>query len=229
MKLRTLLLSIYPRWWRDRYGAEFDALLDDAPLSVGAVLDILADAFDARLQASRPSTQVIEPRIPEPPTQPQSPPPRVRRRGLGPIERELGVDRLIREAIERGDFDDLPGVGKPLDLSTYDVGNEWRLAYHVVKQAGETLPWIALGNEIVELRERLQQLLQLASAERARGFDEDARQRRRAAYLEHVRRLDALIDSYNNQVPLATLQQVRMPQHVAEQRFDAVWPLPHLR
>ena len=34
------------------------------------------------------------------------------------------VERRIREAVERGDFDDLPGAGKPLDLR--DAGDpEW--------------------------------------------------------------------------------------------------------
>jgi hypothetical protein len=227
MNVRHLLLTMYPRWWRERYGAEFQAMLGQVQLSPRAVLDILADAFDARLQPSRPPTQITEPPIREAAPQPRSPESRVRRRGLGPIEHELGIDRVIREAIERGDFDDLPGRGKPLDLSTYDLSNEWRLAYDVVKQAGETLPWIALGNEIEQFRDRLKHQLQLAGRESARYLGEDARRRRRAAYLEDLRRLDGLIDSYNNQVPLVTLQQVRMPEHVAEQRFNTVWPHSH--
>jgi hypothetical protein len=229
MNVRHLLLRLYPGWWRERYSAEFQAMLDQVQLSPRALLDILADAFDARLQPSRPPTQITEPHIREAAPQPRSPEPRVHRRGLGPIEHELGIDRVIREAIERGDFDDLPGQGKPLDLSTYDLSNEWRLAYDVVKQAGETLPWIALGNEIEQFRNWLQHQLQLAGGEYARCLGEDARRRRRAAYLEHARRLAGLIDSYNNQVPLVTMQQVRMPQHVAEQRFDTVWPHSHPR
>ncbi|WP_296389370.1 DUF1992 domain-containing protein [Williamsia sp.] len=38
---------------------------------------------------------------------------------------ESRVDRLIREARERGDFDDLPGLGKPLDLSGLDDPDWW--------------------------------------------------------------------------------------------------------
>ena len=33
------------------------------------------------------------------------------------------IERLIREATERGEFDDLPGAGKPLD--TADQGPGW--------------------------------------------------------------------------------------------------------
>lgn len=39
--------------------------------------------------------------------------------------RDRGVDRVIREAIERGEFDDLPGAGKPLDLSDADDPDWW--------------------------------------------------------------------------------------------------------
>ena len=38
---------------------------------------------------------------------------------------ESRVDRLIREASERGDFDDLPGMGEPLDLRGLDDPDWW--------------------------------------------------------------------------------------------------------
>ncbi|ASR03464.1 DUF1992 domain-containing protein [Gordonia rubripertincta] len=38
---------------------------------------------------------------------------------------ESRVERMIREAAERGDFDDLPGTGKPLDLSDSDDPDWW--------------------------------------------------------------------------------------------------------
>jgi hypothetical protein len=145
-------------------------------------------------------------------------------RGQGPIEHELGIDRVIREAIEKGDFDNLPGAGRPLDLGDYDPNDEWRVAFHVLKKAGETLPWIALGNEIATLRQRLQTLLDSAAAERQRGADSQVRQRYQARYLDQAQQLDALIASYNNQVPTYRLQQNRLPARVAEERFEAVWP-----
>jgi hypothetical protein len=46
---RRWLLRLYPPAWRARYGDEFAALLDLAPLSLWAVLDILLGALDARL------------------------------------------------------------------------------------------------------------------------------------------------------------------------------------
>jgi hypothetical protein len=45
-----LLLRLYPAAWRDRYGEEFAALLEERPLSPFDVLDIAFGAFDARLR-----------------------------------------------------------------------------------------------------------------------------------------------------------------------------------
>ena len=223
---RGWLLRLYPRWWRDRYGAEFEALLEDVPVSARTILDMLADALDARLQPVPPAgAQPAEaPGPAEPAVAPEHLAAPRRRRGLGPIEHEIGIDRVIREAIERGDFDDLPGAGKPLGPDNYDLANDWRLAFHVLKQAGETLPWIALGKQIEADRQQLAAELELAARQRAAGLDEAARRRRRTRYLEQAARLDGLISSYNTQVPSIQLEQARLPADVARARFDAVWP-----
>jgi hypothetical protein len=59
---------------------------------------------------------------------------------------ESPVDRQIREAQERGDFDDLPGAGKPLDLSDSGDPDWWvkRLARRENLDLGGALPG-ALG------------------------------------------------------------------------------------
>jgi hypothetical protein len=44
------LLRLYPGAWRERYGEEFDALLDDVELSPFDVFDIVLGALDARLR-----------------------------------------------------------------------------------------------------------------------------------------------------------------------------------
>jgi hypothetical protein len=51
---------------------------------------------------------------------------------------EIIAERKIKEAIERGEFDDLPGAGRPLDLDDLDpsLPEELRLAYRVLKNAG---------------------------------------------------------------------------------------------
>jgi len=46
---RTWLLRLYPRVWRERYGAEVAAMLADEKPSLRLVVDLLAGAIDARL------------------------------------------------------------------------------------------------------------------------------------------------------------------------------------
>ena len=49
---------------------------------------------------------------------------------------ERNVDERIKEAITRGDFDNLPGKGKPLDLDAYFTTPEHlRMGYSILKSA----------------------------------------------------------------------------------------------
>ena len=43
------LVRLYPQAWRDRYGDEFAALLEERPPTAGDVLDTLRGALDAHL------------------------------------------------------------------------------------------------------------------------------------------------------------------------------------
>lgn len=49
--VRWLLLRLHPRPWRSRFGEEFSALLEETPLRVSLVADVLRHAL--RLQAAR--------------------------------------------------------------------------------------------------------------------------------------------------------------------------------
>jgi hypothetical protein len=65
------------------------------------------------------------------------------------------AERRIREAQERGEFDDLPGSGRPLELDDDAlVPDELRAAYRVLKNAGFVPPEIETFREIRDL-ERL--------------------------------------------------------------------------
>jgi hypothetical protein len=134
-----------------------------------------------------------------------------------PRQWESAVDRQIREAQERGDFDNLPGQGKPLPPESWD--DQWGLAYHVLKQAGETLPWISLGREIEAVRAHLDVLLRdatcLTGAERARA---------RERYLREAAALDKLLEAYAFMVPVRHLERGRLPQHIAAAQFDSSAP-----
>lgn len=69
---------------------------------------------------------------------------------------ESAIEQRIREAIERGEFDDLPGRGKPIDLDAYfSTPEDLRMAYSIL-QSNQFVPEeVDLMKEIAELRERL--------------------------------------------------------------------------
>ena len=63
------------------------------------------------------------------------------------------VESIIKEAMERGDFDNLPGKGKPIDLTAYfDTPEDVRAAYSLLKNAGMVPREVELLKEIAELR-----------------------------------------------------------------------------
>lgn len=130
-----------------------------------------------------------------------------------PRQWESAVDKQIREAEERGEFDNLPGRGRPLHLEDWDA--DWGIAYHVLKQAGETLPWIALGRDIeaaqARLRGMLSQVPRIPPHERARA---------RERYLREAAAVDKMLEEYAFIVPVRHLERGRLPPHIAAAQFD---------
>lgn len=62
----SALLRLYPRAWRERYGDELVALLEDRPPSPLDLVDLVRGAFDARLHPQLPSTQPAKPERKDP-------------------------------------------------------------------------------------------------------------------------------------------------------------------
>jgi hypothetical protein len=70
------------------------------------------------------------------------------------------VEALIREAMERGEFDNLSGKGRPIDLTEYfETPEEVRLVHSVLKGAGMTPREVDLLREIAELKQVLTAVL----------------------------------------------------------------------
>jgi Domain of unknown function (DUF1992) len=68
---------------------------------------------------------------------------------------EFLAEQKIAEAMERGEFENLPGEGQPLELDDDSlVPEDLRLAYRILKNAGFIPPEIETLNEIAAL-ERL--------------------------------------------------------------------------
>ncbi len=64
------------------------------------------------------------------------------------------AEEKIKEAIKKGDLDNLPGAGKPLSFADETwVPEDQRLAYRVLKNAGCLPPEVELRKEIKGLRE----------------------------------------------------------------------------
>lgn len=86
------------------------------------------------------------------------------------------IEQIIKDAIARGEFDNLPGAGKPIDLSAYfDTPEEIRVAQSVLKSA-DMLPQEAeLLKDIAALKDaanaeknetKKKQMLKLAEEKR---------------------------------------------------------------
>ncbi len=66
------------------------------------------------------------------------------------------IEAIIQEAMRNGQFDDLPGKGKLIDLSEYfDTPEEVRAAYSILRNAGVLPPELELLKEIEELKQTL--------------------------------------------------------------------------
>ncbi|MER3428728.1 MAG: DUF1992 domain-containing protein [Pyrinomonas sp.] len=66
------------------------------------------------------------------------------------------IEERIKEAIERGEFNDLVGKGKPLDLAPYfQTPEDLRLGYSVLRSAGFLPEEARLLKEVEGLREQL--------------------------------------------------------------------------
>jgi|ERR1044072_331735 hypothetical protein len=69
---------------------------------------------------------------------------------------EKHIDDLIRKAIEEGDFDDLEGQGKPLNLDDYfNTPEDIRAGHALLKSSNFVPEEVEMMREIGELRERI--------------------------------------------------------------------------
>lgn len=77
------------------------------------------------------------------------------------LPHESHSERLIREATERGEFDNLPGAGKPLDLGSPDDPDWWikrKLRAEGLDTAGALPAVVSLRREAAAFPESLREL-----------------------------------------------------------------------
>jgi len=83
----------------------------------------------------------------------------------------MTFDRLaenrIREAMEQGEFDNLPGAGQPLSLEEYfSTPEDLRMAHSVLKNANCRPLEVELLNEIARLEQAMTAALDATARER---------------------------------------------------------------
>ena len=152
------------------------------------------------------------------------------------------VDKMIREAQARGDFDNLPGAGKPLNLEENVFAGDMDSAFRVARNANAAPLWVQLDKEIGEdaagmeaMLERTARFLEEQASPRATRLAgrtlspselEAERRRARTLYLRRAAELDKKIDEYNANRPrnLTWLEKTRLLPAVAARRFDGRIP-----
>ena len=66
------------------------------------------------------------------------------------------VDAIVARAIANGEFDDLPGQGKPLELDDESgVPEDMRMSFRVMKNFGVAPPEVEELNKLAEMRATL--------------------------------------------------------------------------
>lgn len=126
------------------------------------------------------------------------------------MKKPSAIEEIIQQAMRRGDFDNLPGQGKPLELNPDELtGDDWELAHHLLKENG-------FAPEFIEMRQSIEKDLEAARADLRRACDwrkgaqdkgepesyiRPEFERAQARYREAVAALNERIRDYNLIIP----------------------------
>lgn len=119
------------------------------------------------------------------------------------------VDKLIRESMERGEFEGLSGEGEPIDLSENPFeAPELRTAHRLLRNAGFAPAWIEERKDIEANLTRARTILTRAKELYSQEIPRGARWRRAVQeFRETVAELNQRIRIYNLKVPAAGFQR----------------------
>lgn len=88
---------------------------------------------------------------------------------------ESAIEGMIKAAMARGEFDNLEGAGKPLDLSAYfNTPEDVRLGYSVLKANNFVPEEVELLKEIADLK---QKIASAAEGEERSALDKSLREK----------------------------------------------------
>lgn len=124
---------------------------------------------------------------------------------------ESMAEKMLREAIEAGEFDNLPGKGEPVDLRENPFEDpDLRVVHKLLRDAGFAPAWIEERKDIDATFEAARQILIRAwEIYRPGGVsaDETAWQRNVSDFREKTAELNSRIRIYNLKVPSEVFQR----------------------
>ena len=86
------------------------------------------------------------------------------------------IDEILREAMQRGEFDNLPNKGKKLNLNDYfDTPEEMRIGYSLLKENGFVPEEVQMLTDIETLKEKLEKAKTEEERKNIRAQIEDRR------------------------------------------------------
>ena len=72
---------------------------------------------------------------------------------------ESAIEQKIKEAMARGEFDNLAGKGKPIDLDAYfNTPEDMRMAFSILKSNDFVPEEVEMFKEIASLKEKIKDL-----------------------------------------------------------------------
>ncbi len=134
-----------------------------------------------------------------------------RKRKVPPRDWESAVEKSIREAMDRGEFENLPGAGKPLDLRRDpNLPEELELAFKLLRDAGFAPDWIEQDKEIRAVRAKLLEPFQkyLARAPSSPVGRAGREARLIADFRKEAAELNRQIDLFNLKAPSPRVHHV---------------------
>lgn len=125
------------------------------------------------------------------------------------------IDQKIREAMEQGEFDDLPGKGKPVDTSANPFEDpEMRMAHRMLRNAGFAPSWIEerkdIDSEFEIARKELSRVWTVRQNTLGTHHESAAGirwEKALAAFREQAAELNRRIIAWNLKVPAAGFQR----------------------
>ncbi len=132
------------------------------------------------------------------------------------------VEQRILDGMERGLFDNLRGMGQPLNLDEDQfVPDEMKMAFRLLRSTGLTPLWVQVNKEIREDIDRAYRFRMLVRSRRATMSPVEWAHRRK----EYAARIRDINDKIVNHNILAPSSQVHLPLLRPEEelaRFDAM-------